>query len=139
MSVLTELGDYLVAHGIGNMTSSPPTLYLGSHPDMPDRLITLTEYPGGPPEYDQGSTFPIAEVVNVQVVTRALRYQDADEDARKVWSALCVITNATLSGTYYRSVRPHSSPGLMGRDSHDRVRIYFNMSIEKEVSDVAIS
>jgi hypothetical protein len=136
MTTLTELGDYLEDLGLGTLATD---LFLGSRPDAPDEVTALYQYPGGPPEYVQSSFSPIAEVVQIQVVTRAIAYEDADARASSVWSALAIITNATLGGTHYRSIRPNASPGLMGRDSNDRVLIFFNATVEKEVSLEAVS
>jgi len=131
MSTLTELGDYIEGLGLGTQAVD---LFLGSRPDSPDQLIALYQYAGGPPEYVQSSFSPTVEVVQIQVVARSIAYEDADALASAVWTALAIITNATLGSTRYRSVRPNASPGLMGRDSNDRILVSFNTTVEKEVS-----
>jgi hypothetical protein len=136
MSTLTELGDYIEGLGLGTQAVD---LFLGSRPDSPDGLIALYQYPAGPPEYVQSSFSPNAETVQIQVVVRSIAYEDADALASSLWSALAIITNATLGSTHYRSVRPNGSPGLMGRDSNDRVLVFFNVTVEKEVSLEAVS
>jgi Bacteriophage minor capsid protein len=136
MSTLSELGDYLDGLGIATqaVNGQGGTLFLSSRPDTPDDLLCLYQYPGGPPEYVQDSFSPVAESVQIQVVARAIRYEDADRLASEAWTALSSVTNATLGGTYYRSIRPNSSPGLMGRDANDRLLVFFNATVEKEVS-----
>jgi hypothetical protein len=136
MSTLSELGDYLEDLGIGVQAVD---LFLGSRPDEPDTALIIYQYPGNAPEYVQNSFSPIAEKPQIQVVSRAIRYEDADRRAAQAWAALAVITNATLGGTYYRSVRPNASPGLMGRDTNDRVLVFFNATVEKEVSLESVS
>jgi hypothetical protein len=136
MSTLSELGDYLAGLGIGDLGVD---LFLGSRPDAPDTALTLYQYPGGAPEYIQDSFNPSAESPQIQVVARALKYEDADALASAAWVALSPITNTKLGGTYYRSVRPNGSPGTMGRDSNDRVLVFFNVTVEKEVSLEAVS
>lgn len=139
MSTLTEIGDFLEAHGLGSQSGPQPTICLGVRPDMPDTLLSLHTYLGGTPEYVQDSAFPSAERPSVQVIARAARYDDAEALINRAWAALCVVTNARLSGTYYRSIKPNSSPGVLGRDSHERTLMYFNLSVEKEVSSGTIS
>lgn len=136
MSTLSELGDYLEGLGIA---SSAVDLFLGSRPEKPDKVLVLYQYPGGPPEYVQNYFSPIAEVVQIQVVSRALRYEDAEALIYAAWTALAPITNTTLGGTFYRSVRPNNSPALMARDPSDRVILFFNATVEKEVSLVSVS
>lgn len=131
MSTLAEIGAFLEGLGIGLEGTD---MFLGKRPDMPDTALILYEYPGLGPEYIQSSFNPISEVVQLQVVSRAKKYQDAHSRAAAAWTALAPVTNATLSGTYYRSIRPNASPGNMGTDSHDRVLVFFNATIEKEVS-----
>lgn len=131
MSMLAEVGAFLDGLGVG---AEGVDLFLGSRPEEPDTCLTLYEYPGGPPEYVQSSHNPSAEVTSLQVVSRARKYQDAHSFAARAWTALAPVTNATLSGTYYRSIRPNGSPAIMGRDSNDRILVFFNATIEKEVS-----
>ena len=128
MSTLSELGDYLEGKSIG------APVVLGSMSDDPDTVVALYEYPGGPPEYVQESQSPVAEVVQIQAVARAVAYQDASALISRVWSALAVVTNMTLSGTKYRSVRPNNSPAVLRRDSNDRILLFFNATVDKEVS-----
>jgi hypothetical protein len=136
MSTLTEIGDYLEGLGIGTLATD---LFLGSRPDSPDKVLVVYQYPGNAPEYVQSAFSPSAESPQIQVVARAVKYEDADALASSAWSALAAVTNASLGGTYYRSIRPNSSPGTMGRDSNDRVLVFFNATVEKEVSLDAVS
>lgn len=140
MSTLTELGDFLETLGIGVQAPNPnASLFLGSMPDEPDRVLCLYEYPGGPPEYVQTSTTPVAERVQIQVVARDVKYEDAAYLAALAWSALAVLRNATLGATYYRSITPNHSPATMGRDSNDRPKVFFNATVDKEVSLASVS
>lgn len=135
MATLDELGTYLEGQGIAAQAEgSDPRLMLGSRPDYPDNVLVLSEYPGLGPEYSQQSFMPVAENPSIQVVTRANRYEDAALLANRAWQKLATVTNQTLSGVYYRSIRPKGSPAFMGRDTNDRVLIYFNVAVEKEVS-----
>lgn len=132
MSTLSELGDYLEAevHTVSQATN----LFLGSRPDTPDTVLVIYEYAGSSPEYTQESFRPSAESVQIQVVARAIDYEEAKALASEVWSVLACVTNTDLSGTHYRSIRPNASPALLGRDANDRNLVYFNATVEKEVS-----
>lgn len=130
MSTLSEIGDYLEVEGVAN-------LFLGSMPDTPDDVVVVYQYPGGPPEYIQESFTPSREKPRIQVVARATRYEDADKAATEVWSILASITNQVLGSTKYLSIRPDDSPAIMGRDTNDRLKVYFNAAVDKEVSLVS--
>lgn len=132
MSMLNELSDYLAGQGITD------PIYLGSRPDSPDTLLALYAYPGNPPEYVQESFAPVRERPQIQVVAKALEYEDAEDLIYRAWYALAAITNADLGATRYRSVRPDMSPALLGRDKNDRILLFFNAAVDKEVN-VAIS
>lgn len=140
MSTLTEIGDFLEQAAIGiQAPNAGYNLFLGQMPDSPDTAIAVYEYPGNAPEYVQNSYAPIAERPQIQVVTRAQTYADAKALADAAWSALSPVTNAILGGTKYRSIRPNSSPAFMKRDTNDRALIFFNASVDKEVSLAAVS
>lgn len=131
MSTLTELGDFLEGQALGVLAE---TIFLGSRPDEPDTILALALYPGGPPEYVQDSFDPSAETVQLQVIARAARFEEADRLASMAWQQLARITNMYVSGTWYRSIKPNNSPAILGRDSNDRILIFFNATVEKEVS-----
>lgn len=130
MSVLDEIGDYLVELGV----VTEDNLFLGSRPDYPDVMVSIQVYPGGPPKYVQDNFLPSTEMVQIQVVARAPRYEDAVVLCERVWIALSPVTNQYLSGVKYQSIRPNNSPAIMARDTNDRMLIFFNASVEKEVA-----
>jgi hypothetical protein len=131
MSTLEDLAGLLSAGGVGEIGEY---LFLAKMPDSPDDIMVLTPYAGDGPEYVQNSFVPIAEYPRMQVVTRSQSYTSAEEKAYRAWALLAGVTNAQLGATRYRSIRPMSSPALLGRDSEDRVKIYFNVTIEKEIT-----
>lgn len=141
--LLSELGDFLeiaaVATDGGVGTPADPALYLGSISDTPDTALCVYAYPGGAPEYIQNSFGPSREKPQIQVVARAIRYEDADDLITAAWNALAPLTNATLGLTKYLSVRPNGSPAFMKRDTNDRVLMFFNASVDKEVSVAVLS
>lgn len=131
MATLDELGAFLEDDDVATVGTD---LFLAVRPDKPDTCLSLFLYPGGPPEYVQSSYAPNAERVQLQVVARAVHYEDAEALAISAWKVLSVVVNATLSGTHYRSIRPNNSPASMGRDQSDRSLVFFNATVEKEVS-----
>lgn len=130
MSALTDVAELLESRGIGVRGE---TLFLSTRPDDPDELICVFQYRGRPPEYVQESYMPIAEYPQIQIVTRSYDPERAEELAYKAWRAIAAITNATLSGTRYRSIRPDASPALLGRDASERILFVFNAAVDKEV------
>lgn len=141
--LLSELGNFLetaaVATEGGVGIPADPALYLGSMADSPDTALCIYAYPGGAPEYVQESFGPSREKPQIQVVARAIRYEDADELITAAWNALSPVTNASLGITKYLSVRPNGSPAFMKRDTNDRVLMFFNASVDKEVSIAVLS
>ena len=141
MSVLYDLAAYLQDHGVGvneaYNSTNPGTdyhIFVGSRPEKPDDCLTLYAYPGLAPEYVQEDFSPKYEHPYVQVLVRGRVYADADYKIHQAWNALCTLTNASLGGVRYKSVRPLASPALMGRDINDRTMLFFNLAIMKEVS-----
>lgn len=130
MSTLDEIGDYLQAQGLGTLQTD---LFLGERPEQPDDILFVTPYAGDAPAYVQDSRLPILEYPQLQVAVRARAYANAEDRILRAWYALAGVTNAFLGTNRYLSIRPNSSPGLMGRDPQDRVTLYFNVTIEKEV------
>lgn len=136
MSTLDEMAAYLEGHGVGTVGTD---LFKGKRPDNPDDIMVIYEYPGNVPEYVQDSFTPKAERPQLQFLARSKDYETARLNAARMWSAVCGITNADLSGTRYRYVRPNGSPGLIGHDSDDRSLVAFNASVEKAVNLVPVS
>lgn len=139
MAMLDELADYLEGFGVGSQAGPAPTLYKGSRPDDPDDVFVIYTYPGNAPEYVQESFTPTWERPQIQGLARSKSYEDAERRARLAWSILSSVTNATLGGTRYRSIRPNGSPALIGRDASDRVLVAFNATVEREAEIVLTS
>lgn len=133
MSTLTELGDFLEQQ-VAAFTQGQ-NLFLGSRPDEPDEVLVVATYPGGEPEYVQNSPSPNQEKPQIQIIARGGPgdYAGPDLLAARAYKVLATVKNATLSGTKYRKIWP-TSPGVIGRDSNDRILIGFNATVEKEVS-----
>jgi hypothetical protein len=132
--ILNELAHYLETENVARLDSN---LFLGLRPeDGPDEILTLHEYPGMAPEYQNDGANaggPARERPQVQVMGRGKDYESVRAMVQAAWVALSRITNRTLDGVRYLEVRPSSSPALIGRDGNDRVLIGFNASVVKEV------
>lgn len=131
MATLDELALLLEANSVGH---DGVDLFKATRPETPDVCLTLTEYPGNAPLYVQESPAPKHENVQVQVMARGGDYPQARSLAYSAWAVLSRVTNQTLSGVRYLSIRPSSSPALVGRDGNDRVLVSFNLTVEKEVN-----
>jgi len=130
--LLDEVGAYLEGQ---NVALKGQNLFLGTRPEDPDEILYVLEYPGMPPEYqnDGQSTGPVREQPQLQVTVRGRDYESARRLIQNAWLALNRVTNVTLSGKFYQSIRATSSPALIGRDQSDRVLLSFNASVLKEV------
>lgn len=135
MSTLSELGAYLD----GQLTDvvAGVSLFQGTQPDSPDKLLVISQYPGGEPEYVQESFNPNIERVQIQVVVRGQtgNYDQADRICALAWKALASVRNVVLSGTRYRSIVAQGR-GTLGVDSNNRPLVGFNATVEKETSYV---
>lgn len=132
--MLIEVGNYLKTAGV--VGAEGESWWVGSEPDGHDEpVIILYQYPAGEAEYVQDVMLPNQERAQIQVVARGIKYDEVELLAYRAWRALSIVRNATLSGVRYRSIMPNSSPGNIGRDSHDRVKVGFNATVEKEVTN----
>jgi hypothetical protein len=131
--LLTEVATYLQAEGVAQMGQ---TLFTGMRPETPDECLTIHEYSGQGPEYQNDGSHaggPARERPQLQVMGRGKDYESVRAMVQAAWVALARVTNRMLSGVWYQEIRPSSSPALIGRDSNDRVLIGFNASVVKEV------
>ena len=132
--LLDEVGAYLEVQGVATLEQD---LWLGSRPEEgTDPIIVVAEYPGQAPEYQNDSTAgfgPVRENPQLQIMGRGEDYQAVRAKVQAAWIALSKVTNQVLSGKRYLSIRPNSSPALIGRDQSDRVLVGFNATVNKEV------
>lgn len=131
MPLLDEVSTYLQSQGVGTVNRD---LFLGLRPAEPPECLTLAEYAGNAMTYVQERADPLYESPQLQVIARSADYMRARTLAKSAWSVLARLTNSILSGTRYLSIRPNSSPALIGRDQNGLILIGFNCTVEKEVS-----
>lgn len=121
MTLLDEVGAYLVAQNVGTEGTD---LFLGFLPSSPDACVVVYEYAGQAP-VNTGANYQAYELPRVQIVARALTYQAARAKVQTVWS----LFNAglgTMGGHAYYAVTPLQSPFLFQRDPSERVLMAFN-------------
>lgn len=139
MSVLEELAQYLEDAGVGTVATD---IFGNGIPEddpndpVSDTLLALEETPGLPPSFVHGGDGVDFENPSVQVYARAGEhdYDAAKTLAMAAFTALNKITNETLSGTRYLSVRAVQSPYSIGVDDNGRHIITFSVNCSKDVS-----
>jgi hypothetical protein len=134
VSILSEIGTFLAAQGLGVLGS---TLFLGSMPASPDVCGAIYEYGGLAPTGGFGVVGIQYEMPAVQVVFRGTKqdYAATRTKSETAYRALAgVQPDALLSGTRYLQIRPQQAPFLMRRDDDDRVYFACNYVCEKELS-----
>lgn len=134
MSVLNELGAFLVSNGVGTLNTS---IFLGKTVDNPDAIVSLYEYGGNPPVGGMGVVGAQYMFPGVQLVFRGAPedYATPRTAAKTVYNLLFAVQPDTLfSGVKYLSIQPQQEPFLLKRDERKRVYIAFNVICEKEPS-----
>lgn len=111
------------------------TIFVGTRPSTPDRLICVTEYPGSAPTMPMGGGTAILRSPSVQVVIRGERTEDFDvvyDRAMDLWLYLQAILDQTIDGTNYLHITPTDDPALLDIDDDERVLIVMNFNTTKE-------
>lgn len=129
--VYEDVADYLVTLGLGVKGT---TLFGGNLPATPDTLTALFEHPGHDPELAMGRI--AQDVVNLQVLTRALKSVDARTKAFAIRDALYAfnmlpLASRVLNGVQYHSIIPRSAPFPVGLDENNRQRWSCNYIVRK--------
>ena len=133
MGLLEDVGVYLQQQGLGTIAV---TLFYGGHPDTPDDELTLFEYSGPAPEFEN-SEEPFAwERPSLQLASRAVDPLTARNFVRNAWSVLIPLKNVWLiddqgKKTRYREINPLQSPYQVGRDDNRRFLWVANFQIVK--------
>lgn len=138
MSVLDEVGAYLVAQGLGVLDDD---LFLGTmppdQPDDKDVMVCVREYPGLEGVSGFGTPGLFHETPAIQVVCRGKpkAYAAPRAKAELIYQALARVQAEALGGTFYHWIHPRNPPtDILGKDENERVRISFNCLCEKEPS-----
>lgn len=135
MALLDEIAARLTAQGVGAVNS---VIFMGSRAVLPSGdgpYVSLIETGGLDPAHTQNGT--ATERPTVQITTRAKDYPTARTKALAVYNALGGangLSNVTLSGTFYLRVKPRQSVTDSGLDESGRLRLVFNIDVEKATS-----
>jgi len=128
---LEEIAARLVAQGVGTLSSN---IFLGSRAAIPSGdgpYLSLTETGGSAPTHIQNTAVANTQRPTAQIAVRAKKYNIARTMANAAYVALDGISNTTLSGTFYLSIRARQEPTDIGLDTIERVLITFNIEVEK--------
>ena len=135
MSLLSEVGTYLAANGIGTLGID---LFQGYMPDSPDAATAIYETGGLGPVRGMRSTAgtPAGTQPRLQVVSRAgeYDYSTARAKVQSVYALLEGLGDVTLSGVAYKWFGAVQEPFMMGRDDSRRVLIAQNFDVIKDIS-----
>jgi hypothetical protein len=123
--MLNEIGTYLQTQGIGTLGAD---IFLGLMPDQPDNCIALFEYAGSPPDLHWNGEYP-----GLQIRVRNTSYAAARSEIGKVIEKLHGLCEQTLSDTRYLLIKARGSPEVLKRDASNRVELFVNFEIIKEV------
>jgi hypothetical protein len=133
-TVIDELAAYVAANVAGHTLGT--NFFKGLLPDTPDLATALYEYGGSPADLGFGTPGMKSENPSVQVVTRGAPGDYTTPRARieAVYKQLARVQGQTLSGAYYRIIRPMQSPFPLEIDAANRKKFVVNFTIEKEMS-----
>jgi len=124
--VLDAIADYLETLGIGSVGID---LFESLLPETPDDCVALFEYAGKPPLLSlDGSE---SDCPGLQVRVRASSYEAGGTKLEQIRSALHPVSNQSIGGIFFISIRVNGSPIPLGVDQNDRPERSLNFSIIK--------
>ncbi len=106
------------------LTSIDSNIYIGEMPTTPDNITCLFESGGFAPDltHDGG----IYQKPTFQVRVKDLVYATAIIKLEAIKLALCNVSNVTINGTKYLSIRQTSDIMPFGRDANNRAEFSIN-------------
>lgn len=123
MTLLAEVLAYLVSGSVcssGTAAANGWSGYIGKQPAAPDRVVTLFEYGGFPPELTHDKSMDVMPSFQVRVRCEAGGYATGIAKADAVLARLHGVSNSTLTTTSYKLIRGMSSPAYLGTDDKGR-------------------
>ena len=132
MALLTDVGSYLVSNVSAVSLTAGSNLFYGRLKDSPDTCVAIYETGGQTPDDTMGNnTAPVLENPRIQIVARAGSYATAATLIGDIWDKLQLVSNETLTATYYARISATQSPFALERDSQDRMVMACNFQIIK--------
>ena len=128
MGMTEEIKAYILAH-VGNPWIDPNVDNANGNifrdffpPSSPDRSCVVYQLPGSPPQRGLGNTVmwynPRLKIVTRTSVSGG--FEQAKLDAEHIRDVLHVVTNQTVSGTFYLAIRPSGEPTASALDASSR-------------------
>jgi len=106
-------------------------------PSAPDRSCGIFQLPGSPPQRGLGNTVmwynPRLKIVNRTSIAGG--YAQAKLDGEIIRDLLQAVTNKTVSGTFYMSVRPVGEPSAAVLDPSNRPLFSLEYEVMKYPSE----
>lgn len=134
MPIAEDLAAHWLTKGVIASVDDVLTGGMAQIPDGDGPYISVVETAGAGAEYRQEVEGTSMEMPGAQVTVRSTDYVEARTLARALWAALPVF-NASIGGTWYRSLRPLQSPYELGLDATQRrTRFVFNVIGDKKPS-----
>lgn len=116
MGLAEGMVDYLDTNGV--YTNS---MFVSEMPHEPDRCLAVKESGGGQPYHTMGAdTNSVIWEPDMQVVTRASRYVDAQQDVMDVAAEFDGLTDYELDGIRVLFTSLHAMPVHIGDDEQGR-------------------
>lgn len=129
--LLDDMLDYLSSGGVGTPNV---TLFAGALPDESDDAVCVYETGGLPSVKTLGGTGAASVAVerpSIEVVSRAVRYQDARLAAHLAFRLLDGMPARLINGVRYQWAETRQNPFPIGRDEAARFLIGFNVDLIK--------
>ena len=139
MTLLAEILAYFVTNsicvsGIANPGSGSWSGLIGKIPASPDRVVSLFEYGGMPPDITHDKAYDVRPSLQVRIRAESLGstgYATGIAKADAVLALLHGVSNTTLSSKPYKLILASGSPIYLGTDDKGRPEWSVNFQIVK--------
>jgi hypothetical protein len=133
MGMLEDVRDLLKAGRVTVQYGAVPpvtaSIYGGTMPNSPDRLVGLYDSTGFEPERTMG--WLVAEVRNLQILARDVKSVDAESLAAQCFNIVDQYVG-TLNGKGYKAILGRHVPFSIGVDENNRTTFTCNYIVTKE-------
>lgn len=105
-------------------------------PDAPDRGVCIYQLPGSPDQRGLGNTIMWENPrMRIRVRGPVNGFAQAKLDSEHIRDLLKVVTNQTVSGTFYMAIRPSGKPAAEALDPTSRPIFYTEYEVMKYPSE----
>jgi hypothetical protein len=137
MAVVDDVANVLAAAGLGvyDTVGTTSTIFTHRRPDKPDACLSVEMYGGAPPgPFLFGGTLPEWENPRVQIVARDPVADTALAKANGAYKALAGVTDISIGGVHYFSIRALQQPFSLGVDENNLFLYGFNVQAMKGIA-----